>query len=46
MTMVGVHSLAVLVLIFGAALGLWLVWLVVDPRRGPSQPVGAVRGPA
>jgi len=46
MTMVGVHSLAVVALIFGAALGLWLLWLVVYARRGPGQPMDAVRGPA
>ena len=38
MTMLGVHSLAVLALIFGVALVLWLAWIVIDGRRRPRQP--------
>jgi hypothetical protein len=36
MTMVGVHSLAVLAAIFGGVLAVWLIWILIDQKRRTS----------
>ena len=46
MTMLDVHSLAVLGAIFGAALVLWLVWILMDGRRRPTRPIDGTPGAA